>query len=250
MKNSKIAIIDDEIDARRILKKYLERYFPNLNLIGEADGVKNGIKMINQSKPDIILLDIRMNDGTGFELLDGLNGYIPKIIFTTAYDEYAIKAFKYKAIDYLLKPIDPDSFKDAINHIIQINEEQNITKTENIISEFSQVKKLAIPTHEGVNYIEFDKITYLKADASYCSIFLQDKSCVLVSKPLKFFADKLENEESGFIRIHKSFLLNSIHICTLLKENGGSIKLKSGENLPIARNRKDDIFSYLKSNNF
>lgn len=250
MKNSKIAIIDDELDARRILKKYLERYFPNLNLIGEADGVESGIKMINQSKPDILLLDIRMNDGTGFELLDQLDGYIPKIIFTTAYDEYAIKAFRYKAIDYLLKPIDPDSFKETINHIIQLSEEQNISKTENIISEFNQVKKLAIPTQEGFNYIEFDKITYLKADASYCSICLEDKSSIIVSKPLKFFADKLENDESGFIRIHKSFLLNSKHICTLLKENGGSIKLKSGENLPIARNRKDDIFSYLKSNNF
>ena len=159
-------------------------------MIGEADGVKSGINLINKTHPDIILLDIRMNDGTGFDLVDQLTECTPKIIFTTAYDEYALKAFKYKAVDYLLKPIDPESFKETINHLISLLEDFNTKTGLDKDIESKEIKKIAIPTQEGFRYIELYKILYLKADASYCTIFLNDNSSILVSKPLKYFADK------------------------------------------------------------
>ena len=242
MKNYKIAIIDDEEDARRILKKYLERYFPELHLVGEADSVQSGIQLIYEFKPEIILLDIRMNDGTGFDLIDGLSSFIPKIIFTTAYDEYAIKAFKYKAIDYLLKPIDTDSFKESINYLLKESSEESLVKSIQILSEVDDNnKKIAIPTLDGINFLELDTVFYIQADASYSTIFLNNNQTILVSKPLKFFADKLESIQSGFIRTHKSFLVNSYYIETYHKNNGGGIILKNGKELPISRNRKEEI---------
>ena len=251
MKNYKIAIIDDEEDARRILKKYLERYFPELQLIGEADSVQSGIQLITEFKPEIILLDIRMNDGTGFDLIDGLSSFIPKIIFTTAYDEYAIKAFKYKAIDYLLKPIDTDSFKESINYLLKESSEESLVKSAQILSEVDDNnKKIAIPTLDGINFLELDTVFYIQADASYSTIFLNNNQTILVSKPLKFFADKLESIQSGFIRTHKSFLVNSYYIETYHKNNGGGIILKNGKELPISRNRKEEIVGFLSKTNF
>ena len=251
MKNYNIAIIDDEEDARRILKKYLERYFPKLYLVGEADSVQSGIQLISEFKPEIILLDIRMNDGTGFDLIDGLSSFIPKIIFTTAYDEYAIKAFKYKAIDYLLKPIDTDSFKESINYLLKESTEESLVKSSQILSEIDDNnKKIAIPTLDGINFLELDTVFYIQADASYSTIFLNNNQTILVSKPLKFFADKLESIQSGFIRTHKSFLVNSYYIETYQKNNGGGIILKNGKELPISRNRKEEIVDFLSKTNF
>lgn len=251
MKNYNIAIIDDEEDARRILKKYLERYFPKFYLVGEADSVQSGIQLISEFKPEIILLDIRMNDGTGFDLIDGLSSFIPKIIFTTAYDEYAIKAFKYKAIDYLLKPIDTDSFKESINYLLKESTEESLVKSSQILSEIDDNnKKIAIPTLDGINFLELDTVFYIQADSSYSTIFLNNNQTILVSKPLKFFADKLESIQSGFIRTHKSFLVNSYYIETYQKNNGGGIILKNGKELPISRNRKEEIVDFLSKTNF
>jgi two-component system, LytTR family, response regulator len=251
MTNYKIAIIDDEYDARRVLKKYIERYFPDFNLIGEAESVKTGIELLKTNEIDILLLDIQMNDGTGFDLVDQFQGTMPKIVFTTAYDAYALKAFRYKAIDYILKPIDPELFQEAINRILlsninKVNEEIEEPNNSQFLSKMEKINsKIAIPTQEGLNYIEFDSILYFEADASYCKIHLISKKIVVVSKPLKYFSDKLTLNE-GFARTHKSYLVNSKYISHYSTESGNNVHLEGGIEIPVSRNQKEIIISFLK----
>ncbi len=238
-------IIDDEFDARRILKKYLERYFPNIRLIKEADSVANGVKAINQLKPEFLFLDIKLGDGTGFDLIDQLHDYIPKIIFTTAFDEFAVKAFRYHAIDYLLKPIDPDIFVVSLKKMI---EEKGSIKKEAWEIVLNQVqnseRKIGIPTVEGVKFILIENIVYFEADGSYCTLNFKDSKPMIISKPLRYFEDKLENEKS-FIRPHKSFLINLKYVEEYQKSDGGFLKLNSGIIVPISRNKKEEILQSL-----
>jgi two-component system, LytTR family, response regulator len=255
MMNYKIAIIDDEYDARRVLKKYIERYFPNFILVGEGESVKTGLELLQQNEIDILLLDIQMNDGTGFDLVDKFEGKIPKIVFTTAYDAYALKAFRYQAIDYILKPIDPELFQEAINRVLSTNttnlftENTNITSNSQFLSKMEKINsKIAIPTMEGLSYVEFDSILYFEADASYCKIHLTSKKTIIVSKPLKYFSDKLTLNE-GFARTHKSYLVNSKYISHYSTESGNNVHLDGGVEIPVSRNQKEIIINFLQKKN-
>lgn len=248
MKKIKIGIIDDEFDARRIIKKYIERYVENYEIVGEADGVKSGIEFINEFKPELIFLDINMTDGTGFNLLEELDFHVPKVIFTTAYDEFAIKAFKYKALDYLLKPIDPEEFKDSMKRLVNSTPDEELEHKEKLLfHEESHVhNKIAIPSNEGTMFIDKENIVYFKADSSYCSLHLNSNKQIVVSKPLKYFADKLEIEQI-FLRPHKSYLVNSSYIEQIKNDNGGELILKNGDPIPIARSKKNEICDFLKN---
>lgn len=238
-------IIDDEFDARRILKKYLERYFPNIRLIADADSIAKGVKAINQFKPEFLFLDIKLGDGTGFDLIDQLEDYVPKIIFTTAFDEFAVKAFRYHAIDYLLKPIDPDIFVASLRKMI---EQKSTLKKEAWEIVLNQVqnneRKIGVPTVEGVKFILIENIIYFEADGSYCTLNFKDSRPMIISKPLRYFEDKLENEKS-FIRPHKSFLINLKYVEEYQKSDGGFLKLNSGIVVPISRNKKEEILQKL-----
>lgn len=238
-------IIDDEFDARRILKKYLERYFPNIRLIADVDSVEKGVKAINQFKPEFLFLNIKLGDGTGFDLIDQLEDYVPKIIFTTAFDEFAVKAFRYHAIDYLLKPIDPDIFVDSLNKMIEQKVTLKKEAWEIVLNQVqSSERKIGVPTVDGVKFILIENILYLEADGSYCTLNFKDSKAMIISKPLRFFEDKLENEKS-FIRPHKSFLINLKYVEEYQKSDGGFLKLNSGIVVPISRNKKEEILQKL-----
>jgi two-component system LytT family response regulator len=238
-------IIDDEFDARRILKKYLERYFPNIRLIADVDSVEKGVKAINQFKPEFLFLNIKLGDGTGFDLIDQLEDYVPKIIFTTAFDEFAVKAFRYHAIDYLLKPIDPDIFVDSLNKMIEQKVTLKKEAWEIVLNQVqSSERKIGVPTVDGVKFILIENILYLEADGSYCTLNFKDSKAMIISKPLRFFEDKLENEKS-FIRPHKSFLINLKYVEEYQKSDGGFLKLNSGIVVPISRNKKVELLHKL-----
>lgn len=234
-------IIDDEFDARRILKKYLERYFPEIQIKGEADSVATGIEMVQEHRPDFLFLDIKMGDGTGFDLIDRLTVHIPKIIFTTAFDEFAVKAFRYHAIDYLLKPIDPEVLIDSVNQLIHKEESIKKDAWELILSQIgSNDKKIGIPTQEGFRFIPLENIVFFEADSSYCLLYTKENKQMVISKPMKYFEEKLEPERS-FIRPHKSYLVNLKYVEEYQKQDGGFLKLVTGKLIPISRNKKDEV---------
>ena len=238
-------IIDDEFDARRILKKYLERYFPDIKLLAEIDSVSAGVEAVNKLKPNILFLDIKLGDGTGFDLIDQLENEVPKIIFTTAFDEFAVKAFRYHAIDYLLKPIDPEIFVTSVNQLKDKKEQPKKSAWELILNQMQSTdKKIGIPTNEGVKFVLIDEIVFFEADGSYCTINFKDSKHMIISKPLKYFEDKLQQEKS-FIRPHKSFLIHLKYVEEYQKSDGGFLKLITGNIIPISRNKKEEILQSL-----
>lgn len=242
MANEKtVLIIDDEQDARRIVRKYVERYFPALEILGEAGSVEEGIKMCELTAPGIVFLDIQLGDGTGFDLLDKIQRNNSRIIFTTAYDDYAVKAFRYHALSYLLKPIDPDEFCAAVRHVMELSVSEQASNLQNWIGQYgNSERKLGIPTADGLRFIQLDNIVYMEADSSYCKIHLTDNKSVVVSKPLKYFSDKLERERV-FLRPHKSYIVNMNFLHEYVKEDGGALRLQNGTLIPISRQKKDEV---------
>jgi two-component system LytT family response regulator len=246
MEIKRIAIIDDEIDAREIIKSFLDRFSDFKYSIVEASNVEKGIKLILTQKPDIVFLDIQMEDGTGFDLLNRLNNKNFKLIITTGYDEYAIKAFKYSAIDYLLKPIDPDDFKLALAKLTDVTAieelQMRLQHLEHIVNENS-FTKLALPSEQGTSYIQIDDITHMQSDGNYTTIFAQNGSKYIVSKLIKEFENLLPDKL--FIRIHKSHIINMNFISAVIHSES-LVKLTDGALVPIARRRKHDLLDALK----
>ena len=241
MKSFSVIIVDDEEDARRIIFKYLERYFNQISVIGEASSVKEGLELIQKHKPDLIFLDIEMNDGTGFDLLDQLGNNAPKVIFSTAFDEYAVKAFKYKALDYLLKPFSTDEFIETLEYII------NNTPSFKIEKNTTDSKKITVPINNGYKIIELNSILYVRAEGSYCTIVFENNEKIIISKPLKYFVDKVCSEKCSFIRTHKSFFVNSNFIEFINREINATLTLKNNEIIPISRNKKEETIEFVDS---
>lgn len=247
MKTKRVLIIDDEVDARRVISKYLERYFPNFKILGEADSFKSAVHLINETEADLIFIDINLGDGTGFDVLDESDSFAAQIIFTTAFDQYAVKAFRYQALDYLMKPIDSELFVEAVNQALdKVREKRSMSADQILISYGNGERKISIPTADGMCFVRLDSIVSFEADSSYCKVFLDDGKEILVSKPLKFFDDKLK-ANVNFIRPHKSFIVNMKFVEEYLKEEGGYIKMKNGLKIPISRQKKEDVIRDLQT---
>lgn len=247
MKTKRVLIIDDEVDARRVISKYLERYFPNFRILGEADSFKSAVELINETEADLIFIDINLGDGTGFDVLDESDPFAAQIIFTTAFDQYAVKAFRYQALDYLMKPIDSELFVEAVNQALdKVRERRSMSADQILISYGNGERKISIPTADGMCFVRLDSIVSFEADSSYCKVFLDEGKEILVSKPLKFFDDKLKTNVN-FIRPHKSFIVNMKYVDEYLKEEGGYIKMKNGLKIPISRQKKEDVIRELQT---
>ena len=246
MNYSRIAIIDDELDARESLEQLIDLYCPNFKIIGKADGLKSGIELIEQSTPDVLLLDIKLGDGSGFDLINHFKTPNFKVIFTTAYDQFAIKAFRYNALDYLLKPINPTELNNALQKtVVQpipfLNEAMK-----NLIANLQTktIKKIAIHTSEGRAFIKIKDIIFLKSEGNYTSFHLKNGKPILVSKSIKEYENILD--EQLFFRTHQSFIINVHYLSKVLKEDGGLILMEDGTKIPLSRRRKDDFMNFLK----
>ena len=219
----KLAIIDDEVDARSVLRSFLQSYCPDIEIIGEAHNVSSAVSLIRLSNPDIILLDIHLKEEIGFDILDKFNNPSFKIIFITAHDNYALKAFRYYALDYILKPIDPDLFIKAIDKAkTDIKNRQPVQPQ--IDAAVSSLKtktfnKIALPSSEGVAFIDIHNILYLQADGNYCCFFTIKEEKMMVTKTLKDFEQVLPEE--FFFRTHQSYIVNIQFVKKVLKEDGG-----------------------------
>ena len=240
----KAIIIDDETSGRKAVKNYIVKYTSEIEIIDEADNVKNGLFSILSYKPDIVFLDINMPDGTGFDLLQKLPAINFKIIFITAYEEYAIRAFKYCAIDYLLKPLNPDDFVAAITKLKSENKFNEIEqKVELLLKNKVKLEKIALPTASGLKLIYLADIIRCESDNNYTFFHLKNKTKLLVSRTLKEYDELLTSE--GFYRCHKSHLINVNYIKEYLNGEGGSIILEDGSHIDVSRRKKEGLMKLL-----
>lgn len=241
----KALIIDDEKNAREALKGLLLSQKHEIEIAGEADGYKTGIELINHHKPQLVFLDIQMPDGSGFRLLESFIDPDFQVIFTTAFDQYAIKAIRYSALDYLLKPIDPIELKAAVGKAVakcRIPGENTPVKVlmENIRTG-GDARKIVLSTSEGLHVVKISDIIRCESDDYYTRFFFSDKGKIMISKTLKDVEEMLQG--LGFVRTHKSHLINISFIKTFVKNDGGYVVLSNGDKVPVSRRKKESIIN-------
>jgi len=238
-------IIDDMELARASLRADLADYCPHVEVIGEADGVLSGAKLLKQHSPDIIFLDIEMDDGDGFDLLDIAPGKLDSVIFVTARQDYALKAFQYSALDYLLKPVQPELLQKAVEKIegkIAAGSAQLDILKDSIRSE-KKLQKIALHTSEKIVVAEIKDIVRLESMTNYTYFFFADGSKLLITRTLKEF-DKMLSD-SGFERVHQSHLINMAYVSAYIKTEGGYISMKDGSTVPVSVRKKSYVMSLL-----
>ncbi len=244
--NIRTIIIDDENNAREAIKGMLSYNFPEVEIVGEADGVFSGLKAIKDHSPDLVFLDIRMGDGTGIDLLQRLDEINFSLIFLTAYDEYALKAFRYSATDYLLKPIDIDDLTSAIEKV-----RKNMSHTQidvqalidSLKTTDTAEKKIVLKTSESIHLVKISSIIRCEASGNYTQLFFENRKPIMVSKPLKEFETTLP--DSVFFRPHQSHLININKIDHIKKTDGYQVIMTDGSNIPVATRKKEILFSML-----
>ncbi|WP_298221319.1 LytTR family DNA-binding domain-containing protein [Flavobacterium sp.] len=251
MRTIKAIIVDDEANARLILKNFVSDFCPTVTIIAEAEDVKSAVKIINKNEVDLVFLDIEMPDENGFVLFDYFNKPTFETIFCTAYSEYAIKAFEVSAIDYLLKPIGITKLKDAIEKA-DIKLQQNLNPQENIavLKENllqKSIKKIGIHIGDGIVFIDLNDILYFEANGSYTIIHHKNGSDLAVKK-IKHFEDLLSNDHR-FFRIHRSYFVNITLIKKYSKKDGLSITYDDRTLLPISREKKEEFEEFMQRNN-
>jgi two-component system, LytTR family, response regulator len=243
----KAIIIDDEKRARVSLSLLLQEYCPQVTIVAECENLPEGVKAIRKHQPDIVLLDIEMPGHSGLELLDFFdeNEVNFSIIFTTAYNEYALKAFKFSAVDYLLKPIIPEELAEAVERVAKQKQrfENFRAFKENLQQE--TLTKIAVPSGNTLLFLDTDKIMYIKGEGAYSEVFCSDGSKQLVSRNLKNFEDILCSD-SRFLRIHKSYIVNFNFIVAFNKSDGGSIELENKAQIPVSPDKAQQILDEIQ----
>jgi two-component system, LytTR family, response regulator len=250
MTKLKAIIIDDSPQARKLLFMMLEEHSGNLEVIAEAEQAEQGLELIKQHQPDVIFLDIEMPGKSGIQLAEQLliEKINPAIVFTTAYNDYALKAFRLSAIDYLLKPINETHLQEALEKIKKLHpqaEEEKKLKT--FIENYgdSVPKTISIPSASGYIFLKTDDILYIKADGSYTHIYTSNEKPITVSKNLKYFENVLDGY-SHFIRVHRSYLINLQQMKKFDKQNRGEIIMNNETIIDLARDRREEFFKTLE----
>ena len=240
-------IIDDELHAREFLESQISRLCKDVKIKGKASSAEEGIQLIESINPDIVFLDIEMPGKSGFDLLYNLKNTNFKVIFTTGYDQYAIKAIRFSAFDYLLKPIDSDELIACINRVRTshgINTDQIKTLSENIEVD-SEKLRLVIPNRSSFDIIELMNIIYLKGEGNYTKFVLSNQKTILASKTMKEYEEFLP--EKNFVRIHKSTIVNMNFVKKYTRGDGGQVYLTTNEIFNVSRSRKADFLENIKS---
>ena len=242
----KVFIVEDEEHSRKTLINFLAKYVDNIEVIGSSALVTESVELINKLKPYLVFLDIDLPDGNGFEVLEGIVEPLPKVIFVTAYNQYAIKAFQVSAIDYLLKPIDPLLLKSAVqkaaDNPVKINNKKDI-ETLSLNSTAAGIKKIAVPTQNGVQLIKVNDIIRIEADGNYSMIFIKNQKPIIISKSLKIVGDWLNGLR--FYRIHHSHIVNLDYVHQYIKGEGGIVVLEDGTELEVSRRKKENFINLI-----
>lgn len=248
----KAIIIEDEKKSRELLEALVKKNFPQINVVALGKNVTEGVELIKTHQPDLLFLDISMPDGTGFDVLEKVQGLKFDIIFTTATDKHALKAIKYSACDYLLKPIDIDELKEAVNKLLQKNVQSSMPSMENLQFLIQNLKKaddnyskITLPTGNAYEIVNIKDIIRCEADGSYTNFYLIGGKKLMVSASLKHYEDLLP--ENDFIRIHHHHLINMNHVIRFLKIDGGYAVMTDNSQLEISRRKKDAFLERLNA---
>jgi two-component system LytT family response regulator len=229
------------------MKSLLSRYAPEIAIIGEADSVKTGTELLLKTEPQVVFLDIHLGDGSGFDLLEEVNkrGKLnSQIVFITAHEQYAIKAFRFSALDFLLKPVDPDELEKVISKIKNVLVKSESVAhidllLENIRRKVDNFKRIALSTADGIHLFEISDIIRCESEDNYTKFYIKNNKPVLISKTLKEYEDLLT--EHGFERIHQSHLINLAYLKSYIKKDGGYVVMADNSNLPISQRKKERL---------
>jgi two-component system LytT family response regulator len=244
----KTVLVDDEEDSIKILQRLLGAYCTDVSIVGTADGVETGLQIIQATKPDLVILDIEMTHGNAFDLLNQLQPIEFQVIFVTAFDNYAIRAFKYSAVDYLLKPVDIDELTAAVEKVTQKTQgksfiDQMETLLYNVETFQLTQQKMAVPTLTGLVFIPIKDIMRFEAKGSYTSIYLTNREEIVATRNIKEYEDLLP--DAIFCRVHNSHIINLHKIQKYHKGRGGYIVMEDGSNIEVASRRREEFLRRL-----
>ena len=240
-------IIDDESNSRELLSALAAKYTPEINIIAKYENGQDALKEIGDLKPDILFLDIEMPNMNGFDFLEQCTYTDFYLIFTTAYNEYAIKAIKNHAFDYLLKPIKRTEFIQTIERLQQETHNNQKSKIDELLNHLKvdeKKKKIVLATQEGMHFVDYDQIMYVKGEGAYTNYHCADGSKYLISKTLKDAESKLMDER--FKRVHASYLINFDFVKKYQRGEGGFFILKDGTSIPVSRSKKQDLLGLME----
>ena len=248
MKELTAILVDDMPVALEMLATDITNNHPEIKIIGKAKSVVEAAKLLRKQQPEILFLDIMLGDGTGFDILEIFPDLKSKIIFVTASDAFAIKAFKFAAIDYILKPYSNEDLAVSIEKAqsqIQPDKEQLHVLQEAVTAPNNKPNKISLHTSEKIIVVNIEDIIRCKSDNNYTTFYFKDNSKILVSKTLKYYADMLK--EVGFLRVHQSHLVNTTFIKEFIKSDGGYLMLTDGSNIPVSVRKRTEVLEVLNS---
>lgn len=244
----RVILIDDEPNCLEMLALLIERYFPMLNIVGQFEDPSVAVDKIRDLKPDVVFLDVQMPNLTGFDVIEQCRNTPFNVIFTTAYEQYALKAFKYSAIDYLLKPIDKEELITAVQKAQFTHQAHNQSQQRDILLNYvnpikPSKEKVALPTSDGIIFMNIKDIVFCESDGNYTKIYIQQGKPFTFTKTLKDMEELLH--ESSFYRVHHSYLVNLKQVEKYIRTDGGDIKMSNGKIIPVSRQKKEEVLGEL-----
>ncbi|MGE4345878.1 MAG: LytR/AlgR family response regulator transcription factor [Flavobacteriaceae bacterium] len=247
-------LVDDDSNLREGMKALLSRYAPEIKILGEAENVSDAVSVIDGLNPQVVFLDIQLADGTGFDILEKLtekNGKIAsQVVFITAHEQYAIKAFRFSALDFLLKPVDPEELQKVIEKIKNtIKKDDTFSHIdlllENIRKKVDNFKRIALSTTDGIHLFDVSDIIRCESTDNYTTFHIRNSKPILISKTLKEYEELLA--EHGFERVHQSHLINLNYLKSYIKKDGGYVIMSDNSNLPVSQRKKDRLQELIKN---
>lgn len=240
-------IVDDEKHCRDVLGLLLQKHCPVVRLVASCADGQSAVESIEMHHPDIVFLDIEMPGMSGFDVLETTRFTNFEVIFTTAYNEYAIKAIRHNALDYILKPIDKDELIQAVARMRQDTPVKETSKVDKFIEYLNRQKmgdRIALPTSDGLQILQSEEICFCESEGGYTRFFLTNGKVSLISKTLKEVEDVLEPK--GFCRVHHSYLINLRYVQKYIRGDGGEVIMSNGKNIPVSRNKKQEFLNFLE----
>ena len=247
-------LIDDDINLRNGIRELLAHFAPDITIVGEAEDVASGVAIMDKLKPQVVFMDIQLNDGTGFDVLEKLaakNGKTTShIVFITAHEQYAIKAFRFSALDFLLKPVDIDELEIVIQKIrTTLDKKDNYAHIdlllENIRKKVDNYKRIALTTADGIHVYEVSDIIRCESEDNYTTFYIKNNKPIIISKTLKEYEEMLA--EYGFERIHQKHLINISYLKSYVKRDGGYVVMADNTELPISARKKERLQELIKA---
>jgi len=248
---TRIVIVDDNQGNRALNRRLLNEYFPEISIVAEADSVASAVNVLRETDPDLVLLDIEIKGGSGFHVLQKLKPYRFKVVFITAFDNFAIKAIKFSAMDYILKPVNETEFQQAIQnvlHALETDKEENTRRQNDYLLESykkeNQIGKIVLRTTDALHVVNINDILYCRSDNSYTSFYLNSGNEIIISKGLKDYIEMLK--DYSFFRPHQSYLVNLNYVAKVDKADGGFVVMKSGKQIPVSSRQKKKLINLLE----